>query len=56
MAIYVYHCNLCNRDFEKNVPIGKRDERQKCDCGRKADRKIVFTGSVWSPTANGGHK
>lgn len=55
MPIYIYDCVECDDEIEKNVPIEYRDG-QYCGQGHPLTRKLVFTGSVWSNTANGGHK
>lgn len=56
MPIYAYYCARCDRDSEESVAIAQRDEPQDCECGNTKYRKLKFQGSVWSPTANGGHK
>ena len=39
--------------YELNVPIDDRDS-QKCPfCGCTLERKIVFHGLTWAPTAGG---
>lgn len=54
MPVYTYECRNCDKKINKMSPMDKRDE-QVCDvCSTDLERKIVFTGSVWSPTRNGG--
>lgn len=55
MPIYEYQCTRCEHEEERNVPVVDRD-KQTCGCGYEMERLIAFTGIVWSPTANGGHK
>lgn len=49
MPIYVYKDSEGNT-IEKNVPISERDNQEGLT------RVLSFTGSVWSPTSNGGMK
>lgn len=49
MPIYVYRDEEGNK-VEKNVSIDQRDNQPGLT------RLMIYTGSVWSPTANGGHK
>lgn len=56
MPIYTYKCFKCILESEENVAIANRDEPQLCECGNVKYRKITYSGTVWSPTANGGMK
>lgn len=57
MALYQFYCVLCDAESEENVPMDKRDEPLKCDCGNNYKyRKIAFKGLVYSATHNGGMK
>ena len=56
MPIYSYECTYCEEEFEANVAIANRDDPQSCPlCGFDAytERRIVFTGLTWAPTAGG---
>jgi len=53
MTIYIYGCEFCDEEIEKNVPIDERDN-QFCICGQQLLRKLKFTGSVYAPTSTDG--
>jgi len=61
MPLYTYYCQKCpdegnpSYEFERRVKIQDRDG-QYCSYGHKLVRKLDFTGSVYSQTANGGMK
>ena len=54
MPIYVYEC-ADHGIQEHNVPIADRDTTTCYDCKNPIVRRIAFQGSVWAPTAKGGH-
>jgi len=56
MALYQFYCALCDRESEENIPMDKRDDPLKCECGNTKYRKIAFKGVVYSATHNGGMK
>ena len=42
MPTYLYHCDSCEKDFEKILPIARYDELQNCpDCGEGPARKMI---------------
>lgn len=56
MPLYTYTCKECPlNEFERMVRIESRDQ-QHCGNGHKLERKVDFTGAVYSATANGGMK
>ena len=56
MPMYNYTCMVCDENTDRLVKIADRDGQSCDECGYKLFREIVFTGLVWSPTANGGLK
>jgi putative FmdB family regulatory protein len=54
MPIYVYECAKHGIQ-EHNVTISQRDTVKCFECAEDIVRRIVFQGSVWAPTAKGGH-
>lgn len=54
MPLYVYRCNVCKAEHERNVPVDERDSLQNCEeCSEPLTRQMCFTGSVWAPTSGG---
>ena len=53
MPLYVYRCNMCLKEHERNVPVDQRDLQECKNCKSPLYRKIAFTGSVWAPTSGG---
>ena len=56
MPTYTYRCKSCGRIESLLLPIANRDDTNTCECGGQLKRMVDAPGSVWSPTANGGHK
>lgn len=54
MPIYVYQCSDHGIQEHDNS-IENRDHASCYECGNKIVRRMVFQGSVWAPTAKGGH-
>jgi putative FmdB family regulatory protein len=56
MTLYQFYCALCDSESEENIPMDHRDDPLQCDCGNVKYRKLVFKGTVYSATHNGGMK
>lgn len=56
MPLYIYKCKECQQEHIERCPRIEDRDRQYCGKGHKLERKLAFTGVVYSNTANGGMK
>lgn len=54
MPNYEYKCEDCESMEERNVHVDDREYQDCQECDGPLRRIFTFTGSVWSPTKNGG--
>lgn len=41
--IFVYYCEICEKEIEQDYPIGKAEERPICpDCGKTKTRRVFI--------------
>ncbi len=40
--IYSYECDKCQKEIDKDFPVGKAKKHIKCSCGGKAERSYSF--------------